>query len=276
MGIQLLKPLTARGNVWWARWADLISFRPPTDIQTYVKQRDEVHPWYFHKLEDGYGDINLDEYPIFVQRLPNGMSTPEQLLEYFRLNINDFVDNDYAYFQPYDQRYASQIGGPKVDAARWASANPERAVISINMNMPLTPWGGALNPDDGSVVCSEHAGDYWIFSTAWTFADQGHPVSGNREFGFHHVRYSKMDGYAFYTRGADRCTSLVDYSPLAPVFIMANRLWISLQNKFATFVNTGWNSAGGGGYAMTMDKTSERVDWDTVKSVAWKPDTQWV
>jgi hypothetical protein len=265
----------ARGGPWWAAWADLISFRPSTAIQTSVNGRSS--DWYIHKLEDAYGDINLDKYPVAVSSLPSGMSA-ESLLEHVRTHINDFVDPSYSRFDPYDDKYPPAVFG---DKARWLSSSPESAVISIQMRMggtgPSNPgnWNwrtgkrteNYINPDDGSVVCAEKRSNYWIFSTLYTTQDKGHPVSGNRQFGF---LPDPAGGYIFYTRGSDRQTSFFDQLPITPVFIMADLLWKSFQERLANYVNSN------GGSATKATPVSERVYWLAVKYVAWKPTVAWI
>jgi hypothetical protein len=252
----------ARGGPWWAAWADLISFRPSNAVQTSVNGRSS--DWYIHKLEDAYGDINIDKYPVAVSSLPTGMSA-ESLLEHVRTHINDFVDPSYSRFEPYDDRYPPAVFG---DKARWLSSSPESAVISIHMRAFKVPYMSYyFDPDDGSVVCAEKRPNYWIFSTLYTTKDKGHPVSGNRQFGF---LPDPAGGNIFFTRGADRQTGFLDQLPITPVFTMADLLWKSFQEKLSSYVNSN------GGSATTSAPISERVYWSAVKYVAWKPTVAWI
>jgi hypothetical protein len=250
----------ARGAVVWANWADLISFRPSAAVQSAVKSR--ASSWYIHKIENAYGDLNIDLYPVNVSVLPKGL-TAESLLEYLRTNINDFLYSGYARFQPYDDKYppAASPG----DKARWLSSSPTPAVLSIQMRTPV-PWEYHLNPDDGSVICAEKTTNYWIFSTLRTDQDKEHPVSGNRQFGF----IQGENGYVFFTRGADRATGYWDNFPLTPVFTMADLLWKSFQDRLARYVNDY------GGSATTANPISVRVDWGAAKLVAWHPTEPWL
>jgi hypothetical protein len=130
-----------------------------------------------------------------------------------------------------------------------------------------TAWGYA-NPDDGSVVVSDASAADWVFSTCWTESDLGHPVSGNRKFG-----YSGSEGgpLTFYTRGADRTTKTIDQALANQVvFPQAERLWLSLQRGIANFVNTH------GGTATVLSPTSERHDWPAVAALYWHPTTPWI
>lgn len=56
-----------------------------------------------HKLEDGLGPINLDEYTVAIACMPrlNGSENrtlASELLQYIRLPINDVLDEDVAQF----------------------------------------------------------------------------------------------------------------------------------------------------------------------------------
>ncbi len=184
--------------------------------------------------------------------------TAAQLLEFVRRNINNFVAGspDGCNFQPYD---------PNIDMAAWlplflSTAFPG-AVVSIDM------FSSGVNVDDGSVVLAEIASDHWVFSTLWTPDDGGHPVSGNRLFGF--VPGSAGE-FVFFTRGADRTTSILDSMASATVFGAAHRLWLSFQQRLAGFVNSN------GGLATIEAAVSNRYDWSTVQSTYHHPSTSWV
>jgi Phage-related lysozyme (muraminidase) len=234
-------------------WASLISFRPPVSVQTAVKGKG-IH-WHVHRIEDAYGDINLDYYPVTVTRLPTvagRMLTAEELLSHVRLNLNRFVDTNNSEFAPYDSG----------EARTWSSSSPLGSVVHIDMKAA----GGWINVDDGSVVVSEYAADHWIFSTIWTVLDQAHPVSGNRRFGFTREGTS----YTFYTRGADRCTGLLDTAAMAIVFSAAHNLWLSLQRGIASFITSS------GGSASVGTATSVRTPWSSIQPTYHHPTVGWV
>jgi hypothetical protein len=183
--------------------------------------------------------------------------TAEQLLETIRRNINMFVDGspNGCNFDPYD---------PAVDTPAWLPpflpTGFPGAVISIDM------FSNGVNVDDGSVVAAEIASDHWIFSTLWTPDDGGHPVSGNRRFGF---EPRSAGEFVFYTRGADRTTTVVDSRLAATVFGAAHHLWKSFQLRVAAFVNNN------GGRAHIEDAKSDRYDWGTVKASYHHPTVSW-
>lgn len=235
-------------------WAPLMSFRAPSAIQAGVKRK--CINWHIHRIEDANGDLNLDHYPVTVSALPSvgGRKwTAAELLSYIRMNINAFIHRRIASFAPYD----------KTEAAVWSSSSPLGAVIHIAMKA----FGGWLNPDDGSVVCSEYAPDHWTFSTIWTVMDLAHPVSGNREFGF---KQSESGELTFYTRGVDRCTSVLDEAAMSIVFSSAHSLWLSFQKGIADFVNSN------GGSATVAQATSVRTPWEEVKAVHFSPSIPWI
>jgi hypothetical protein len=231
-------------------WENLISFRPSHAVQKSL-ERDWAPDWSVHRLEDAYGDINLDFYPVTITALP-GPYTAARLLEQIRMDFNSFIDTDISEFAPYDSGHA----------ATWEKADPTGAVIHIDMKM----WGGWVNPDDGSVVCAERKPDHWIFSTIWTPGDFGHPVSGNRQFGY----YQTDSGYVFYTRGADRATGALDHAISGKMFTAADGLWRSLQNGIAAFVNSK------GGSATVNARHWERYDWPSVELAYHHPIETWL
>jgi len=246
-------------------WADLISFRPPHDVQKSISDRALIKglacDWDIHHIEDASGNINLDYYPIKVTTLPTvdgKRLSAEELLSKIRLNINQFVDTNISEFSPYDKEKESE---------KWNSPSPLTSVVHIDMRLGWgLPWG-LDNPDDGSVVVSEITPHYWIFSTIFAPKDCAHPVSGNRQFGF----VEQPDGsYVFYTRGADRTTRLLDKAVSSKVFGAADKLWRSFQDKTANFINTN------GGTATIDPPTSDRYDWGTVQSQYHHPKTPWL
>jgi hypothetical protein len=244
-------------------WERLISFRPPEAMQAGLNARFGLFgpTRVVHAIEDAKGPINLDFYPVRVSALPTdggSTMTAEQLLEFVRRNINSFVDGapNGCTFQPYDAL---------IDTGAWLPPFLPLpfpgAVISIDM------FSSGINVDDGAVVAAEVASDHWIFSTLWTPDDGGHPVSGNRQFGF--VPASAGE-FVFFTRGADRTTSALDSVASATVFGAAHHLWLSFQHRLAAFVNSN------GGLATIESATSHRYDWPTVQGTYHHPATNWV
>ena len=239
-------------------WSDLISMRPPKAVQQTVRKRFgmNVLDWTGHRLESGQGDINLDFYPVRVTRLPQqgGGSTPSGLLKIIRLWLNNYIDKTVSTFKPYEA---------PLDDGVWTSDNPLGAVVSIQM-LKL-----GLEVDRGSVVVSSFRPDRWVFSTVWTPNDLGHPVSGNRAFGY----FLNEDGSCtFYTRGADRTTGLIDYGAAAvgQVFSAADQLWLSLQDGIVNYVKTN------GGEATKEPRHSERYPWPEVSTTYWRPVEDWI
>lgn len=244
----------------WPPWAELINHRPSVALQNALLARFAPSSGYFHPIEDGFGEINIDYYPVRVDKLPtvNGVAwTPEALLRHIRLNINSFLDQDVAHFEPYEPKYDPTS---LRDQQCWESETSEGAVFSIDMKMAF----GAVNIDDGSVVCSLSEPRRWIFSTLHTPKDGDHPVSGNREFGF----YRTVEGWTmFYVRGADRATAyqhdLGNVIDLA--FRAADDLWKSYQRNLHAFITSH------DGSASISERIWERVYWGGVKLMVFKP-----
>ncbi|KMQ64456.1 hypothetical protein IVN40_05300 [Chryseobacterium indologenes] len=198
--------------------------------------------------------VNMDYFPINIDKMPtiNGKTaTPEQFQEHIRKNINNFVDTYYSKFSPYDKWGVA-------DQNLWNSSNPKNAVITIDI----------LGPDNGSVIVSKYNSGGWTFTTIFEPQYKGHPVSGNRDFGF--VKNAN-GSYTFYTRGVDRL-SYIDGSnfqavanffgvPNAGPFGKADALWNSYQKMVSDFVNKN------GGKAAPGKQEIHRPDWNTVKDV---------
>jgi hypothetical protein len=210
--------------------------------------------WKILDYKEAWGaNINLDYFPVKIDRLPNGFSSPEQLLEHIRKNINNFVNTDVSNFH-------SSSGFNTNEEIVWNSSNPLGAIIHINIPLPGT--GGNLS-DDGDVICSDYASNHWIFSTIQSPKSFQHPVSGNRMFGFDK---NKDGSYTFYTRGLDRITdfggSALEWfanKVNASTFSLAEPLWTSFQNKIKDFTNSN------GGISTVLTPTIERPDFDSVK-----------
>jgi len=243
-------------------WGQLISFRPPVSMQATLNSRFGIFGGpVVHRLEDARGPINLDYYPVRISAMPleGGQTmTAEQLLELVRRNFNNFVDSqpEGCTFHPYD---------PNIDTAAWLppfiqTAFPG-AVVSIDM------FSNGFNIESGSVVLSEVAADHWIFSTLWTPSDLGHPVTGNRQWGFVPVSAGE---FIFFTRGADRTTARLDQQFSQTVFGSAHKLWLSFQRRLAAYVNNN------GGLAVVEPATSDRYDWFTVQATYHRPTVPWM
>jgi hypothetical protein len=245
-------------------WSRLISYRPSPIIQGGVGTRFQmfgIPQRVVHAIEDGRGPINLDYYPIQVSAMPvsgNHTMQPNELLEFIRRNMNSFVDQhpDGCKFAPYE---------PLIDTNMWAppflTMPFPGAVLSIDM------ISNHINVEDGSVVLSESDSSHWVFTTLWSPNDLGHPVSGNREFGYTPTHAGE---FIFYTRGADRVTTWVDEALANTVFTAADRLWISFQRRVAEFVNNN------GGLAVIPHRLSDRYDWDAVKAQYHSPTVSWI
>ncbi len=129
--------------------------------------------WAIQSLNGANGTIvNMDYFAVIVSSLPNNPSTglpftPEGLLDYFRRNINDFVEGST--FSPYCETATLCTQETEL----WNSDDPTGAIIYIDIPV-----------DDGVVICSEYTSSYWYFMTLEAPGAGNHPVSGTRQFGF--------------------------------------------------------------------------------------------
>lgn len=235
------------------QWADLFNWSVPSWIPGYLAGRNMT----VQRIADAAGALNLDRYEVRITSLPSGY-TDESLLEYLRLNINNFLDTDNSEFIPYT------TGD---DDVKWASASPTGTVFKIDI----------VGPDNAAVVCSLKEAKRWRFTTIHTDWSGDHPVSGHREFG---VRTDSDGVVVVYTRGADRATDGLGESI---AFFGADHLWRSFQSKLTDWVNANGGAAaapepfsqrfhprvvdilyGHNTVAQSLSDESFSIHWDTV------------
>ncbi|UPS92509.1 hypothetical protein [Bizionia sp. M204] len=242
------------------QWQALVQFSPPPVILDKLNEIDEflLGGVSVQTIENAEGAVvNLDYFPIIIDVLPNNPSTgerfsAEEFLEYIRIEINIFINNDFTEFIP------SPITGFDEEGI-WLSANPLGAIISLDIP-------GA---HDGSVVCSENTNSHWVFTTLtmpWGIPqglDGPHPVSGNRQIGY---EINSNGTYTFYSRGVDRMESnfdvgIANYMTGGNPFDGADALWSSFQQKVQNFTNNN------GGVGNATPITVNRPEWEKVKNV---------
>jgi len=238
----------------YSDWKELGSFRPSNDL-IHGFWGDTMGTIFYQPITDGWGDVNLDLYEVEITTLPTDQSSALAFFNYWRLDIakgddTQFVDTDDCSFKAFDSG----------EGSRWASDNPVKTYITIHLARLLASLT-SFSFDDGSVMCTQFSSGetqaYWTFSVIHSFRDGGHPVSGNRRFGF----YTTQDGKSiFYTKGVDRVTTIIDRlaSAAGQVFENADKTWVSLQDKLVDYVNSH------GGAATKRPRTSARCDWDDV------------
>ncbi len=148
-------------------------------------------------LDSAYGAVvNCDFFPIRITQLPttaNGtLFTPKDLLEYFRLNKNDFISPSIGVsFEPYSHQSFN-------DSTRFKAAFEQSigAILHIDMqndgSIAQTGYTNYINP------ITNYQDHSFIYTTLSTSLDFDHPVSGNREFGIY-TEPNNPGTYVFYT-----------------------------------------------------------------------------
>jgi len=238
-------------------WQSLAQHNAPQSVLDKVQDLKDNHEallgdWDIQYLNDAGGTIvNMDYFAVNITTLPNNPTTGQQFtanefLDYFRRNINDFVDGTT--FEPYCE--ISAICQQETDL--WNSNNPLGSIIKLDI--PI---------NDGVVVCAEYTNEYWRFMTMEAPFDNSHPVSGTRQFG---IEQNTNGSHNIYVRGVDRFTSNlqenVSYAiSLGNPFFGADNLWESFQEKTKNFVNQ--NDGG----STTVTPVHNRPDWNKVKDV---------
>ncbi len=233
-------------------WSELASFVPPPAIEDRIEDLGEGWRIQYFLTPTLAPRLNLDYFSSTISQMPiKDQNTGElwshaELFEYFRKNINDFINADNE-FVPYSTE----------DETLWLSDDPFGTLITIDINVPNS--GGNIPTDDGSIICSQFQDCCWLFSTVTApflpaSEDGFHPVSGNRQFGY----ISNPDGsMEIYTRGADRffyppvgdpyrVDKLLAYLLEKPAFAGADALWDSFQEGVVNYAeNNGGNATKG-------------------------------
>lgn len=208
------------------------------------------------------GIVNCDYFTVHISQLPqlpNGAaSTPDNFLEYFRKNINQFISSSVGVsFQPYVG--VTSLGNVYLNDNNLFNSSFENslgAVIHISM------------ADDGSVIQSEYMRNQqthtfrFKFTTMTTPKDGEHPVAGNREFG---IFPDPSGGYCFYTMGVDRTwtASATLFNFIADgAFEGADALWTNILGNVKNFVNS---HSGNGNFYNPQYRTF-RPKWDALQA----------
>jgi hypothetical protein len=249
-------------------YQNVAQFTPPQ----YVKDRIDsirgvannwfVDNFYLTNVDNANGTVvNCDFFPVRITQLPPG-ATPAALLEYFRKNINLFIDSSLdVNFSAYND-----LAGFS-DTLRYNAndTNSTGALIHIDMD------------NDGSVIQSgyfhnnNNQNHQFTFTTMATPLDLSHPVAGNRVFGI----YKSTDplhpnDYVFYTMGVDRTNDWVmdvgNY--VFNGFGKADALWKSVQKNMINFINDPLN--GGHAEYYSRPQIIARPKWDSVKEFLFK------
>jgi hypothetical protein len=223
------------------RWWDLLRFRPPQALIDGLVARDLA----WQRINEGYGDVNLDFYAMEITDLPDDPATgnaftAKGFTEYVRKNFPKILIEYPGMAGP------SLVGYEATDKTTWASDDPLGAVMKFRIDArpyaesyPGGFWGGMPLPEYGLVMCAEHVTDdangdwHWNFVTVTGSGIIGyHPVSGTRQFG---VR--RVDGsHVFYIRAADRVTTAAEYAASPLVFSGGERYWHGFFANLEKFV----------------------------------------
>jgi len=233
-------------------------------LPNYVKDRIDsiknvapnwiVDNFALQSIDDATGPIvNCDFFPVRIKQLPAGM-TAKSLTEYFRKNINSFIDPTIGVsFFPYSSGNFNDI--TKFNSAYESSLG---ALVHIKM----------LN--DGSVILSDYNNNNtsgsekhrFKFSTIETPLDYEHPVAGNREFGIYEDP-TRPGEFTFYTMGVDRTWDITFASGnwTGAGFRSADKLWSNVQDKMIMFIKAN----GGQAEFYSQKSIIARPKWDDVK-----------
>lgn len=241
-------------------YQSIAQFLPPSSVTDNLKKWSTeygitLEPAY---LDDASGPyVNADFFPIRIDKMPiintsQGVATPESLLEYFRLNINSFINTEIAKFAPYKENGFDATG-------KWNQTGKDAIGSVVNLKMPL---------NNGDVVLSDYTSNAesasMTVSTIRSSLSGYHPVQGNRRWGV----YTPTNGQykVFYTMAVDRISTGVfavgnfgkDILTTSG-FEDADTLWRSLQTNMVNFINAK------GGKASVATEIVVRTPYQMVK-----------
>lgn len=245
------------------KWKDVANSDAPQSVVNKIEMLNQNYPdlwdnWAIQELTDANGTItSMDYFAVNISKMPtNPMSgnsyKPNELLDYFRRNINDFTDENSnlgSRFEPYCEIAALC---PQ-ETNLWNSNDPVNALIYIDLGVP----------DDGSVICTESSSNHWRFKTIRAPWSGKHPVSGTREFG---IEQNPDGTYNLYTRGVDRMKSnfienMAILGTLGNPFFGADGLWELMQSNLSNFINAN------NGNATEAEPIILRPNWSDIEDI---------
>lgn len=231
---------------------DRIDWIRNQNTPAYTTSNFKIQP-----IQNAYGGVvNCDYFYVKINSLPylNGIQmTADQLLEYFRNHINDFIGpNVNVSFGPYIDFVAGSVNINETTIWNSPYENSMGALVHLDML------------DDGTVVESGYyrnggsQNNHFTVTTMKTPLDYSHPVAGNRRWGV----FASGGSYYFYTMGVDRTndfsTTLVN-AAAGLAFDAADELWRSVIDGMIDFCDTHQ------GDAVFPEEKIVRPKWDVIK-----------
>lgn len=205
-------------------WKDLFQLNPDAkELETIRNDRGHDRAGSkIQKMSDAKWDtINIDLYKLEILVMPIQYSKPEDLLEYIRIHLDDFLDAKKSEFHGYKTE----------DSEDWKKTGqaPLGSIMQFDIKTPIGI------DDDAAVITSKSDKWSWIFSpvTIGLASPGTHPVSGNRQFGIKTGGSSSIVQATFYTRAVDRALL-----PLAGdlAYEKGHELWVSFIKSVKAFI----------------------------------------
>lgn len=221
----------------------------PQSVKDRINAFNTSYQYYaITEVNDAFGSIvNCDFFPIKIDQLPvvNGQRISQSdFLEYFRGNMNSFVNTSIAQFNPY---VYTNGGGTVDDSQYWGK--PRQDAIGAMLSLDMQNDGTVILTDYQNKVSGSVESDHFTVTTMVTPKDEYHPVQGNRRWGIY--TNSEGGGFTFYTMGVDRLTNgamamgnaVMTFFTGQSGFEQADVLWRSLQTKMIDFINQNGGNA---------------------------------
>lgn len=212
-----------------------------------IREQQEYWPidnYNIQSLQNAYGPVvNCDYFPIEITQFPTNTSgipmTPDEFLEFFRMNINRFIT------EPVTIRFSCYLSPSLDDCPQWQQPGANALGALNHIYIPGNS-GSVILSDYQNIYNANSQQHYFKFTTIESPFDNEHPVAGNREWGLFNNAAGPVNRYTFYSMAVDRTwdwPSAVT-NDLFGGFERADQLWSNMQENLINYVNQNGGSAG--------------------------------
>lgn len=263
-------------------WRSVASYRPSEALQTETLKYNKssvplwgesaYENWYVERIENAEGPLLLDLFSIEIDRLPtiNGEElTADKLLEYIRLNLDQFIPKDLASFKPYNMRFFEQY--------KQSNQNAVGSYVSFfyypNANSSM--YGQSAQPvAEDNYLLSLLSNSSFMLSSVYATGHRDHSaftrgpgnlLLGNRIFKVD----ADGDGLRYITAGAFRTRVSQGYRYNGKIDIIYS-LWSGHQDLVSSWINSN------GGNAKVLSPSTCNLKWRLADNPMHNPTTRWV
>jgi len=228
--------------------------------------------WYVERIENAEGPLLLDLFSIQIDRLPtiNGEElNADQLLEYIRLNLDQFMPKGHTLFKPYNIRFYEQYNQTNQDAVG------SYVSFFYYSNADHSKFGQSAKPvAEDNFLLSLVSNNSFMLSTVYAvghrddspfYRGPGNLLVGNRIF--------KVDtdevSLRYVTAGAFRTRVRQGYQQNAISDIIYST-WSGHQDLVSSWINSN------GGHSRVLSPSTCNLRWRNADNPMHIPTTRWV